>query len=51
MDDDAARVRELAPQTVYRRIDARHVIHDHKPEEFHTAVTAFAGALRGSPAS
>ncbi|TDE26574.1 alpha/beta hydrolase [Nonomuraea mesophila] len=50
-DDDAARVRELAPQTVYRRIDARHVIHDHKPQEFLTAVTEFAAAMSGSPAA
>ncbi|NRQ34737.1 alpha/beta fold hydrolase [Nonomuraea sp. NN258] len=44
-DDDARRVRELAPQTVYRRIDARHVIHDDKPRAFVTAVTEFAAAL------
>ncbi|WP_049572384.1 alpha/beta fold hydrolase [Nonomuraea sp. SBT364] len=45
-DDDARRVRELAPQTVYRRIDARHVIHDHKPRAFVTAVTDFASLVR-----
>jgi pimeloyl-ACP methyl ester carboxylesterase len=50
-DDDARRVRELAPQTVYRRIDAKHVIHDDKPREFIAAVTDFADtlpSLRGS---
>ncbi|MFI6291436.1 alpha/beta fold hydrolase [Nonomuraea sp. NPDC050790] len=41
-DDDARRVRELAPQTVYRRVDARHVIHGDKPREFVTALTEFA---------
>ncbi len=44
-DDDAGRVRELAPQTVYRRIDAKHVIHDDKPREFIAAVTDFADTL------
>lgn len=44
-DDDANRVRELAPQTVYRRIHARHVIHGNKPEAYTTAVTEFASAL------
>ncbi|RKT54344.1 alpha/beta fold hydrolase [Saccharothrix australiensis] len=44
-DDDARRVRELAPRTVYHRIHARHVIHGDKPEEFITAVTRFGGAL------
>jgi len=53
-DDDAARVRELAPRTVYRRIDARHVIHDHKPREYLVAVDEFAGSIlttRTSPGS
>ncbi|MEV4223759.1 alpha/beta fold hydrolase [Nonomuraea sp. NPDC049725] len=45
-DDDARRVRDLAPQTVYRRIDARHVIHDDKPRAFLTALTDFASHAR-----
>ncbi|MGW4475445.1 hypothetical protein ACWENQ_37750 [Nonomuraea sp. NPDC004354] len=44
-DDDARRVPGLAPQTVYRRIDARHVIHDDKPREFIAAVTDFPDTL------
>ncbi|MEV4895524.1 alpha/beta hydrolase [Nonomuraea sp. NPDC055795] len=44
-DDDARRVRELAPQTVYRRIDARHVIHGDKPHAFTAALTDFAARL------
>ncbi|MFI0420718.1 alpha/beta fold hydrolase [Spongiactinospora sp. 9N601] len=49
-DDDARRVRALAPQTVYRRIDAKHVAHDDKPEVFTTAVTEFAEELINSGA-
>jgi pimeloyl-ACP methyl ester carboxylesterase len=44
-DDDARRVRELAPQTVYRRIDAKHVIRDDKPGKFITAATEFVDML------
>jgi hypothetical protein len=44
-DDDAHRVRELAPQTVYRRIDAKHVIHDDKREEFVATVASLADTL------
>lgn len=53
-DDDAARVRELAPQTVYRRIDARHVSHDHEDREYLAAVGEFADSIpttHTSPAS
>ncbi|MEU4421658.1 alpha/beta hydrolase [Actinoplanes sp. NPDC024001] len=41
-DDDARRVRELAPQTVYRRIPANHVIHRYRPRQFVEALNAFA---------
>ncbi|MEV4189236.1 alpha/beta hydrolase [Streptosporangium canum] len=44
-DEDARRVRQLAPQTVYRRIDAKHVIHNDKPHAFVAAVTNFADKL------
>jgi pimeloyl-ACP methyl ester carboxylesterase len=42
-DDDARRVQELAPQTVYERIPANHVIHRYRPREFVRALTEFAG--------
>jgi pimeloyl-ACP methyl ester carboxylesterase len=48
-DDDARRVGECAPQTMYRRIDAKHVIHDDKPREFIAAVTDFADTLPSLP--
>ena len=41
-DDDARRIQELAPQTIYERIPANHVIHRYRPRAFVRAVTEFA---------
>jgi pimeloyl-ACP methyl ester carboxylesterase len=45
-DDDAARIRQLAPHARYRRIPANHVIHMFKPREFVAAVDDFARSLQ-----
>ena len=44
-DDDAARIRQLAPHVQYRRISANHVIHMFKPREFVAAVLDFAQSV------
>jgi pimeloyl-ACP methyl ester carboxylesterase len=44
-DDDAARIRQLAPHAQYRRIPANHVIHMFKPREYIAAVLDFARPL------
>lgn len=46
-DDDANRVRELAPQTRYVKIRANHVIHRYKPREFVGAVQDWAASELG----
>lgn len=40
-DDDARRVQQLAPQTRYVRIEANHVVHRYRPEQFVAEVTRF----------
>lgn len=40
-DEDAARIRRLAPHSRYRRIPANHVIHMFKPRRFVDEVNAF----------
>jgi pimeloyl-ACP methyl ester carboxylesterase len=45
-DDDAARIRELAPQAQYQKIPANHVIHAFRPRQFVAAVERFTRTLR-----
>ena len=48
-DDDAERVCRLAPQTVYRRIEANHVLHRYRPRQYVRAIRQFlVGAPRRS---
>ena len=44
-DDDAALARELAPELIYKRIDAGHAIHSHKPELFVSVIDEFMAHL------
>lgn len=44
-DQDAARIKQLAPQTQYQKIPANHVIHAFKPKEYVKAVKAFARGI------
>lgn len=44
-DDDAKRIRELAPHSQYKKIPANHVIHRYKPKEFVQAVEEFGASL------
>jgi hypothetical protein len=48
-DDDAALIQQLAPQTVYERISANHVIHRYRPRRYVQAVTRFADGLVDTP--
>ncbi|MBX9243752.1 alpha/beta fold hydrolase [Actinotalea ferrariae] len=43
-DDDARRIRDLVPGTVYRRIDANHVIHRFRPKEFVAELVSIASS-------
>lgn len=40
-DDDAARIKQLVPHSLYEKIPANHVIHMYKPEEFVRAIEDF----------
>ena len=44
-DEDAARIKELAPQSLYKKIPANHVIHADKPERFVAAIEEFGAAI------
>jgi pimeloyl-ACP methyl ester carboxylesterase len=47
MDDrDAARIQTLAPQALYRRIPANHVIHMFEPEKFVREVEMFSARMK-----
>ena len=45
-DDDAARIKQLAPHSQYKKIPANHVIHMYKPKEFTAAIAEFARHLK-----
>ncbi len=47
-DEDAKRVLELIPQTVYQKISANHVIHAFKPKQYIEAVKKFVETSRPS---
>ena len=44
-DEDAKRIMELAPQTIYKKIAANHVIHTFKPKEYIEALLEFKKSL------
>ncbi|MFC8192133.1 alpha/beta fold hydrolase [Cellulomonas sp. NPDC057328] len=44
-DDDARRIRELVPGTVYRRVDANHVLHRYRPREYVREVVELASGV------
>ena len=44
-DDDDARARELAPNMLYKRIDADHVIHSYDPDMFILEVDEFVSTI------
>ena len=45
-DDDAARIKQLVPDSQYRKIPANHVIHMYKPHEFVEAVVDFSKSVK-----
>lgn len=44
-DDDAARIRSIAPHAIYKKISANHVIHMFKPRQFVAALSEFAATV------
>ncbi|MHA2235427.1 MAG: alpha/beta hydrolase [Candidatus Thorarchaeota archaeon] len=44
-DDDAAMARELVPDMQFKRIDSEHVIHNHNPELYMSAIDEFITKL------
>jgi pimeloyl-ACP methyl ester carboxylesterase len=47
-DEDAARIKQLVPDSQYKKIPANHVIHMYKPHEFTEALEGFSKTVHAS---